>query len=231
MLWRARACGWAAVQNVDLDASVAHGHLELHLRAGGIFDGVGQHLAHHAVGGLLDSRRQPQTRRQLAGRDRETACGSGRQKILPPRFGVAVLVVAEEIDEPCHVVQGLATGDADRGQPLAGALIEGGRGQSSSARLNDDDREMMGDDVVQLPGDARALTTYRELRERVLFLGELARGRGEAVDQTVALTDLMTDPERHQREERDLDVREVGEADRDLAGGDQRQHRGRAVTQ
>ena len=58
--------------------------------------------------------------------------------------------------------------------------------EPARARLDHHHREVVGDDVVQLAGDPRALAAHRELGDRLLLGLELAVALGELGDQLAA---------------------------------------------
>src|SRR5262249_27881757 len=69
----------------------------------------------------------------------------------------AIAVLPEDAEEAAHLAEGLAGGDPDvaqRGAGEVGVLVEGGLG---GVRLDGDDADAVGDDVVQFAGDAGAL--------------------------------------------------------------------------
>ena len=66
--------------------------------------------------------------------------------------------------------------------PAKRAASSGGV-EPARARLDDHHREVVGDDVVQLAGDPRALAAHGERGERVLLGLELAVALGQRGDQ------------------------------------------------
>ena len=84
----------------------------------------------------------------------------------------------------------------------------------------------MGDDVVELAGDARALLGDGELRLLLALVLELDRAGGERRGQLVAAAhDGGRAPDREQDA-----ADEQGVADRVLAGRDRHRHHGDAIT-
>jgi hypothetical protein len=98
-------------------------------------------------------------------------------------------------------------------------------GEPSRAGLDDHHREVVGDDVVQVARDPRALTLHREPHERLLLGLELAGPDGQLAHDLATPADLHSAPPRRQRPDGDLEVGKLGEADVHLDGRRQR-HRG-----
>ena len=83
-------------------------------------------------------------------------------------------------DEPVGLRQRLDPGVADRHEAVGGDIGMPGLGEASGPGLDHDDREMVGDDVVQVAGDPRSLALDGEADERLLLGFERARSRRRA---------------------------------------------------
>jgi hypothetical protein len=139
--------------------------LDVHGRAGGVPAGVGQRLLNDPVGGELDPRAQ---RGHAAADDQPGAGPAGLPGLvdqlvellearlgLPARLGAGVL--AQQPQQPAHLVQSRPGGVADGGQPLGPLGGHARRGQAGDLGLDGDHGDVVGDDVVQLTGDPRPL--------------------------------------------------------------------------
>ena len=101
--------------------------------------------------------------------------------------GPIARLVAEQRDEPPHVLLGLAGGAGDRLEGLGRRLGVARREALAGAGLHDHHADRVGDDVVQLGGDPGALVADRQRRVRLALLLELARALGELGGDELAL--------------------------------------------
>ena len=74
--------------------------------------------------------------------------------------------VAQDAEQPSHLGQRRAGGVADRRQLSGSGIGKPGRGQPGCLGLHGDHRDVVGDDVVQLAGDARPLAARGVLDQR-----------------------------------------------------------------
>ena len=81
---------------------------------------------------------------------------------------------AHHAEQPTHLVEGGAGRVADRGEPLGAELRQAGDGEPGALCLDGDRRDVVGDDVVQLAGDPRALVEQRLLAQRPAWAATLA---------------------------------------------------------
>ena len=134
---------------------------------------VRERLLDDAVGGEVDAGRQRDGRALALDDDLEPRGldgGGERVEVVEARLrGVPVLAVlglvgAHGLQQAAQLGERVAAGGLDRLQGLAGdvgALVEHVLGRDG---LDDDDRDVVGDDVVQLAGDPRPLPRDRAAR-------------------------------------------------------------------
>ena len=107
--------------------------------------------------------------------------GEGRdpleRRLRRPRL--LLVVVPQHPEQPAHLAERLLAGALDRVERGAGRLGIGGEHLAAAARLDDDDRDRVRDDVVELAGDPRALLGHGGSRPLVLVALELDRAEGE----------------------------------------------------
>ena len=126
------------------------------------------------------------------------------------------MVGLEQLDEAVELDQRLASRVADAGEARGGV-----RGvQPTRARLNDHYGQMMGDDVVQLTGDPRALAKHGELGERGLLGLESPVALGQLRDQPPARADQPSGGPRRHRDQQRGDDRAAGDRERQSEPGD-----------
>jgi hypothetical protein len=140
---------------------------------------VGERLLDHAVGAVLDRGHDADAVRQWV----VVELHAGRPRLAEQRVEAArrcvVRVGLQERDEVLELGQRLMPRLADAGE--AGAAVR--RGEPTRPRLDHHHGEVVGDDVVQLPGDPGALAAHRQRGERLPFGLELAVALGERRDQ------------------------------------------------
>ena len=124
---------------------------------------------------------------------------------------LAQVLCMQEVDEPSHLGQRFPARLPDRLEALVRSLSGRVRGHSPRTGLDDDHREVVRDDVVQLASDPGAFAADSELGERLLLMLQVARSLRERADERAPQTDLPPHPERDERFEADLNIREIGE--------------------
>ena len=157
--------GAARAVIVDVDAQLAGQVLQPHRGPGAraaVLEGVGQGLLHqpvhgelhprgHVRGGPVDLQRGVQPGRpDLV--DEQIELGQVRDR-LEALAGVLAGPLAQHAEQPAGIGQGPAPGGRHRAHDLGGPLRGGGRRRDRRVAQGDHDREVMGDDVVHLPGD------------------------------------------------------------------------------
>ena len=157
--------GGARAVIVDVDAQLAGQVLQPHGGTGAcpaMLEGVGQGLLHqpvhgelhpggHVGGGPVDLQRGVQPGRpDLV--DEQIELGQVRDG-LKALAGVLPGMLAQHAEQPAGIGQGPAPGGRHRAHDLGGPLRGGGRRRDRRIAQGDHDREVMGDDVVHLPGD------------------------------------------------------------------------------
>ena len=183
-----------AVQQVDLD-----------VRTRSVAPGIRQRLLDDPVRGQVDAQREPPD----IPAPRDADIGSRRPRLvdqivevaepgLGRPVGLAAGVFAKHAEQPAGLGERLARRRGDRFEPAAGVARELGRGQPRSLALDRDHRQVVRDDVVQLPGDARTLFHHRSranaLRHRLLRRIELR-------NREPPLPDRLADHERREEQQ------------------------------
>ena len=99
------------------------------------------------------------------------------RRLRRPRL--LLVVVPQHPEQPAHLAERLLARALDRVEGGAGRLGIGGEHLAPAARLDDDDRDRVRDDVVELAGDPRALLRHGGSGPLVLVALELDRAEGE----------------------------------------------------
>ena len=130
--------------------------------------GVGERFLDDAVGGEVHTRRQlpDLTSQDQAHRRSRRHASDQLVEAVQPRLRatriarVAMVIVAvrpQHAEQAAQLGHRVAGGRADDLEPLAALLGHAGRGQAGGVGLDGDHGHVVGDDVVQLAGDAGAL--------------------------------------------------------------------------
>lgn len=150
----------AIVGDVELQLAVAVMHLDGHMRGPAVLDGVGERLLDDAVGGQAEPRRQPVRLALDAQVDLQAAAlgvlgqlAELRQTRLG-REGQRPAVLAQDTQQPPHLGDGLTAALLDRQQRLAHAAGLALEHLARGAGLEHHQADVVGDDVVELSGDA-----------------------------------------------------------------------------
>ena len=159
----------------------------------GVLEEVGHGLLHHAVGGQAE--RLGHERRLAAHFERDAGAGAGDHRgDLGEGGGGAeggrLLVAAHERHDAAHLADGLAAGVGDDAQCLDGGLGPLGGQRLRPLRLNDDDRQRVGQHVVQFLRDLGARSAGGQLE----FLFGLPLGGDEAFGDDLTIEGLGEDP-------------------------------------
>ncbi len=178
---RVRASAASGARVGDAGVEVCAGVGEGDRRGGGasgVLEGVGQGLLDHAVDGELAARGEGARGRSVVQFqvDRQArspyAVDEGGQ-FVERRLRCAVrvrVVVAQDAQEAAEFGQRLPAGRADGFEGLARALRALACRVGAAVRESCDDRQVVADDVVHLPGDPRAFGGGREFGLLVAFV-------------------------------------------------------------
>ena len=169
---RLRAGPVVADSQVELVAPVPE--LDVDGRPGRVPADVRERLLQDPVRAQVDAggqRRHGALERQRHRRSGRTGRLHELVQPLEARLRVArrlrVRVLAEDAEKPPHLRERVARGLADRREVRLAFLGEALGGEARALRLNRDRGDVVRDDVVQVPGDARALAHRRLILERV----------------------------------------------------------------
>ena len=201
-----RGAGRAPSSRTSTSSARARSAAGPRARRAGVLEGVGQALLDDAVGAQVDARRQrhrarPRRPGRPAGRRARPARRAGRSArrraaARAPRRRRR----AAAPEQPARLGQRLAAGLLDRGERLARRRLLGAEGVALRAGLDDHHAHVVGDEVVQLAGDPRALVGHRLARAQVALALEQLRARGERLGPQLALADRAAgDEHRHDR--------------------------------
>lgn len=132
----------------------------------GVFEGVGEGFLDDAVegelaalgeGGLpLDGRADGEAGPAYAVEEAVEVREGGLRGQFGLRAGAVLVVVAQDVQEAAEFAERLAAGGADGVEGLGGAVRGLGGGVAAAVGEAGDDGEVVADDVVHLPGYARA---------------------------------------------------------------------------
>jgi hypothetical protein len=230
-------CPAAVVADVDLERVRAVAERHLGARGAGVAQRVRQRLLDDPVGRQFDPRRQrrrialaPHDDLEAPGPERggevveAVEAGLGRRGAGRGRAGLACLRAHRAQHAP-QLAHRLPARPLDRAQRLAGLVRAGVEDLVGGGRLHDDDRDAVGDDVVQFARDPGLLLADRAPRGLVDRDPPAARRLAERP---------RPEPERHReqrvpgrggQEVRGRDRLEAGEADQRHARGPRRGER------
>ena len=170
---------------VDLDRVGREAHVDARDRRPGMLEHVRQRLLDDPVAADVDSGRDavrdaldwsstgsPDARISSASAGSRSSDGLRRPRLL-------LVVVPQHPEQPAHLAERLLARALDRVERRARRLGIGTEHLAPATRLDDDDRDRVRDDVVELASDPRALLRDGDSRPLVLVALELDRAEGE----------------------------------------------------
>jgi hypothetical protein len=174
---RLAARGRAGPVVADAQSQAVVGVVQLHIDGGAwrVPTGVGESLLDDPVGGKLDTgvecgrravKDEAGSRPGRVPRSVDEVVQLAQSRLRVPVRGFDPGVLAQHAEQPPHLGQRGPGGVADVGQPLRTGGGHPRGGQAGCLRLHDDHRDVVGDDVVQLAGDASPFTARGVLEQR-----------------------------------------------------------------
>ena len=152
----------AVVAHLDLERPVREREPHPHAGSGRVLERVGEPFLHDPVGRRLELGVEPDAvgqRRQLHVQARGARpLGQRRERTV-----AVIRIGVEDVEQPVHLAHRLRGRRADHGEALRRPRRRLGCRHPARAGLDDDHRQVVGHDVVQLARDAGALVAHRQL--------------------------------------------------------------------
>lgn len=150
----------------DLQVIAVAPQQHVHAAGRAVLEGVRQPLLHDAVGDDVDAERQDLRGVALVAHDHVPSGHADRFDDGPQArearliAGVDVVGGAQHGEHRTDLGEHVARGRADRGERLAGLLRAGVECRARHSRVQADDRDLVGDGVVQVAGDAQSFLAH-----------------------------------------------------------------------